>query len=127
VSAPTAPVILSALAPIHQALVAAGLRVVEDPADINPPCVYLAPPTLRFRFGQGSYEVDQTLLLCSSNTVKRAQYEELSDLMARSQSALGHRMVTARPADIWTADQTAVLAAYEMTWTDTIRMRGTAR
>ena len=45
------PVIVSALAPILQALAAAGLRVVEDPKDINPPCAYLAPPTLRFRFG----------------------------------------------------------------------------
>jgi hypothetical protein len=119
VSAP--PVILSALAPIIAALEAAGLRVVEDVKDINPPCVYVAPPTLRFRFRQGDYECDQTLVLCSSNTVKRAQYEELSDLMARSQSALGHHAVTARPADMWTADQTAVLAAYEMTFTDTIR------
>lgn len=122
--ATTVPVIISALAPILQALGAAGIRAYEDPKDINPPCAYLAPPTLRFRFGQGGYEADQTLLLCSSNTVKRAQYEELSDLMARSQSALGHRMVTARPADMWTADQTAVLAAYELTWTDTLRMRG---
>jgi hypothetical protein len=122
--ATTTPVILSALAPILQALEAVGIRVYSDPKDINPPCAYLAPPTLRFSFGKGGYEADQTLLLCSSNTVKRAQYEELSDLMARSQSALGYRMVTARPADIWTADQTAVLAAYELTWTDTVRMRG---
>jgi hypothetical protein len=119
----TSPVILEALQPIYTALVAAGLRVFLDPKEVNPPCVYLAPPTMRFRFRQGDYECDQTLLLCSGNTVQRAQYEELSDLLARSQSALGYRMVTARPADMWTADQTAVLAAYEMTWTDTIKHR----
>lgn len=120
---PYTPVILSALAPIMAALQAAGLRVYDDAAAINPPCLYLAPPTMRFRFGARGYEADMVLLACSSNTVKRAQYEELSDLIERTQQALGARIVQARPADIWTADQSAVLAAYELSWTDTIRNR----
>ena len=123
-SAPTTtPLILSAAQPILQALLAAGLRVYEDPKDLNPPCIYYAPPTLHFRFNRGDYECDQTLLLCSSNTAKRQQYQELSELLERAQEALGARMVTARRADIWTADQSSVLAAYELTWTDTIRNR----
>jgi len=121
--ATTLPLILSAAQPIIDALRAAGLRVYEDPKDLNPPCLYYAPPTLHFRFNRGDYQVDQTLLLCSSNTVKRIQYQELSDLMEAAQLALGARMVTARPADIWTADQSSVLAAYELTWSDTIRNR----
>lgn len=120
---PSFPLILEAVAPVLTALQAAGLRVVEDPKDVNPPCIYLAPPTMRFRFNRADYEVDFTLLLCSSNTVKRAQYEELSDMMMRAQDALGFPMVTARPADIWTADQTAILAAYEMTWTSAMKHR----
>jgi hypothetical protein len=125
VSAPasTLPFILSAAQPIIQALLDAGLRVTEDPKDINPPCVYYAPPTLHFRFRKSDYEVEQTLLLCSGNTNKRTQYQELSDLLTRCQDALGQRVVTARPADMWTADQTSVLGAYELTWTDTIRNR----
>ena len=127
VSAPPAttslPLILSAAQPILEALRAAGLRVYEDNRDINPPCIYYAPPTLHFRFNRGDYEADQTLLLCSNNTVKRIQYQELSELLEAAQEALGARMVTARPADVWTADQTAVVAAYELTWTDTIRNR----
>jgi len=126
VSAPPAttslPLILSAAQPILQALSAAGLRVYEDARDINPPCIYYAPPTLHFRFDRG-YDCDQTLLLCSGNTVKRIQYQELSELLEQAQVALGARLVTARPADMWTADQSTVLAAYELTWTDTIRNR----
>ena len=122
------PILISAAQPIIQALLGAGLRVFDDPKDMNPPCVYYAPPTLRFSFRAGDYECDQTLLLCSGHTVKRIQYQELSDLMATVQEALGGRVVTARPADVWTADQSAVLAAYELTWTDLIRQRkGTAR
>jgi hypothetical protein len=117
------PLILSAAQPILQALLDAGLRVAEDVKDINPPCVYYAPPTMRFRFQRNDYECDQTLILCSGNTVKRVQYQELSDLLTTVQDVLGARVVTARPADIWTADQTAVLGAYEVTWTDTIRNR----
>lgn len=117
------PLLISAAQPIIQALLDAGLRVFDDPKDINPPCVYYAPPALRFSFRAGDYECDQTLLLCSGHTVKRIQYQELSELMTTVQAALGGRVVSARPADVWTADQTAVLAAYEMTWTDTIRQR----
>jgi hypothetical protein len=117
------PILISAAQPIIQALLDAGLRVFDDPKDINPPCVYYAPPTLRFRFKANDYECDQTLLLCSGHTVKRIQYQELSDLLTTAQAALVGRLVTARPADMWTADQSAVLAAYEMTWTDLIRQR----
>lgn len=120
---PSFPLILEAMGPIMTALQSAGLRVYEDPKDVNPPCVYMAPPTLRFRFNRADYEVDQTLVLCSSNTSKRAQYQELSDLLMKVQDALGFQAVTVRPADIWTADQSAVLAAYELTWTDTFRHR----
>lgn len=121
------PILISAAQPIIQALLDAGLRVFDDPKDLNPPCVYYAPPTLRFSFRVGSYECDQTLLLCSGHTVKRVQYQELSELMAAVQQALGGAVVTARPADVWSADQSAVLAAYEMTWTDTIRQPKGAR
>jgi len=117
------PILISAAQPIIQALLGAGLRVFDDPKDINPPCIYYAPPTLRFRFKGNDYECDQTLVLCSGHTIKRIQYQELSDLLTRAQAALVGRMVTARPADMWTADQTAVLAAYELTWTDLIRQR----
>ena len=120
---PSYPLILEAIGPVLTALQGAGLRVFEDPKDVNPPCIYLAPPTLRFRFNRADYEIDFTLLLCSSNTTKSIQYQELSDLLMRAQAALGFPMVTARPADIWTADNTAVLAAYEMTWTDAVKHR----
>ena len=125
---PSFPLILEALGPIITALQDAGVRVYEDPKDVNPPCVYLAPPTLRFRFNRLDYEMDVALVICSSNTVKRAQYQELSDLLMTVQAALGVPGVTARPVDMWTADQSTLLGAYELTWTSTYkhRMRGTA-
>ena len=83
-------------------------RVTLDVKELNPPGLYLAPPILHYRFGQGSYAIECSLLVCASNTANRMEaLADLSDLLQRTQHALGDRAVTGRPADVWNQDQTA--------------------
>jgi hypothetical protein len=97
-------------------------RVFLDVRDLNPPCAFLHPPVLNYRtLADGRYSADQTLLLVASNTVRRESYEQLSRMLAEFRQALPGRGDVARPADIWTADGSAVLAGYELTWTDRFR------
>ena len=37
------------------------------------------------------------------------------------QEALTSRVAVARPVDIWASDSSAIIAAYELTWTDQLR------
>jgi hypothetical protein len=97
-------------------------RVALDVKDLNPPGLYLGPPVIHYRFGQGSYALEHTLLVCASNTANRIEaLADLADMLQRVQQALGDRAVLGRPADVWNQDQTAILAAYELTWTDQYR------
>lgn len=120
---PGAPTLLDALLQVLAPLDAIWPgRVFLDVKDLNPPCVFLHPPTINYRtLGEGRFSVDHTLLLIASNTVRREAYGQLSDLLGQFHAALPGRGVTARPADIWNADGTAVLAGFELTWTDRLR------
>ena len=97
-------------------------RVTLDVKDLNPPGLYLAPPIIHYRFASGTYGLEHALLVCASNTANRLEaLADLSDLLVRVQRTLGDRAVTGRPADVWNQDQTAILAAYELTWIDQYR------
>lgn len=122
-AAGTVPTLLQAMqALVAQLSVEFPGRVTLDVKDLNPPGLYLAPPTIHYRFGPGSYELEHVLLVCASNTANRTEaLADLADLLARVQRTLGDRAVLARPADVWNQDQTAILAAYELTWTDQYR------
>lgn len=104
-------------------LKAAGLRAFIDPRAVNPPCLLVLPPTMSFSFGRGGYSADYTVLAVSSSTDKRTQWMELSDLITRTQEALGWMVTMVRPADVWSADQSTLLPGYEMTWTEKERNR----
>lgn len=117
----TRPRLVDALAPILAALEGIPARVVYDAKDVNPPCFLLQPPVIHFAFRGGNFTAEQTLVVIAANTNRRTAYGELSDLLVAAQEAIGDAIVTGRPVDVWTADQTALLPAYELTWTDAVR------
>lgn len=114
-----APVIIAALTPVMEALQAAGVRVFDDVQDVNPPCVLMQPPVLTFRFKAGNYSAAQTAMLLTSNTVRRAQWVELSDLLEQVQQVLGYGIGDAVPVlSAYFPDGTGITAAYQISWTD---------
>ena len=97
-------------------------RVALDVKDLNPPGLYVAPPVIHYRFAAGTYALEFTLLVCASNTANRLEaLADLADMLQRVQLTLTDRAVLGRPADVWNQDQTAILPAYELTWTDQYR------
>jgi hypothetical protein len=96
-------------------------RVALDVKDVNPPGLLLQPPLLRFRFAEGTYAIEHTLLIVASNTTRRVALDDLGVMVQQAQAALDNRAVTARPVDVWNQDNTAILAGYELTWTDSVR------
>lgn len=118
-----APQLMDALLAVLEPLEAAWPgRVFVDVRDINPPCAFLHPPVINYRtLGDARFSADHTLLLVATNTVRRVAYEQLSRMLGEFHEALPGRGVQARPADIWAADNTAILPGYEITWTDRLR------
>lgn len=121
VTTATRPVINDAMRPILDALTAAGIRSTNDLKMLNPPCAYLAPPELSFRFRQGDFTAEHTLLLVASNTSRRLAFDEISQLLLLCQQVLGDRAQTARPVDVPTNDGSAVLLGYQLSWSERVR------
>lgn len=117
------PQIVDAMHRVVDTLTAAGIRTTVDVREVNPPCCWLQLPTVRFRFGvPGAMDVDYALLVVVGNSGNRwTDLDAISELLAAVQQALADRVVTARPADMWTTDGTGTLPAMELTWTDTVR------
>ena len=124
------PIITDAMAPILDALTAGGIRATNDLKMLNPPCVYLAPPELTFRFRQGDFTAGYTMLVVAANTSRRLAFDEMSQLILQVQSILGERAQTARPVDVPTQDGSAILLGYEFSWSERVRQpspqRGTS-
>jgi hypothetical protein len=117
------PRITDAMRAVVDTLTAAGIRATVDVREVNPPCCWVQLPTIRFRFATpGAFNVDFAVLAVVGNSGNRwADLDAISDLTAAAQEALGDRVATARPADMWTTDGTGTLPAMELTWTDTVR------
>lgn len=119
----SAPSIDGAMRMVLDALEPTGYRVAVDSRDLNPPGLLLNPPTLTYRFQSGSFDAVFTLVVTAANTERMAAYGELSEMIANISAALTGRVITARPVDVWSSDQTALIAAYELQWTDQLRSR----
>jgi hypothetical protein len=117
----TRPILTDAMAPVIDLLTAGGIRATNDIKMLNPPCVYLAPPELEFRFRQGDFTATYTMLLVAANTSRRLAFDEMSQLILSVQTILGERARTARPVDVPTNDGSAILLGYEFTWAERVR------
>jgi len=115
------PILLDAMTPILDALSGAGIRVLVDIKVINPPCAFLHPPELAFRFREGDFTARHKLLLIAAASDRTASYANMSDLLLQAQQALGDRAVVAVPAQVETSDLSTFLTAYELSWTENVR------
>jgi len=101
-------------------LTAAGIRAVLDERDINPPCVYVAPPAVSFRFGAGGFTAAFTGWCVTGAAGRNVDLVTLGALIDQVGAALGWSAVTADPADLLIPHQAAPLPAYRLTWSETI-------
>ena len=102
-------------------LTAAGIRACLDERDINPPCVYVAPPAVSFRFGRGDFTAAFTGWCVTGAAGRNVDLVNLGELLELAAAALEWRVVTADPADLLIPHQAAPLPAYRITWTETIK------
>ena len=101
-------------------LTAAGVRATLDERDINPPCVYVAPPGVVFRFGRGDFTAAFTAWCVTGAAGRSADLATLGGLLESVGIALDWAGVTADPADLLIPHQAAPLPAYRLTWTERI-------
>lgn len=99
-------------------LTAAGVRATLDERDINPPCVYVAPPALTWRFGRGDFTAAFTAWCVTGAAGRNADLATLGDLLESVGIALDWAGVTADPADLLIPHQAAPLPAYRVMWTE---------
>jgi len=115
------PTLLDALTPVVAMLEAAGIRVTLDYSKLNPTGCYLGPPELDYRFKAGDFTASYTLLVVAGSNDGTRAISVLSAELDRVIVALGNRPVTARPVTVVPADNSNVLSAMEVQWTDRIR------
>lgn len=118
---------VDAMAQVVDLLAAAGIRVFVDTSEINPPGVLVQPPTMRYRFRKGDADVDMALIVIVGNNESRHALAQLSELVGDVQEVLGERCVLGRPAEVFLAEQSASLRAYELTYSDSLRITETTR
>ena len=109
----------AAAAAIVARLKAAGLRATVDERDINPPAVWVKPPTLVFRFGKG-WSAAWTLQAVVPDTGRNNALAALGALIEKVQTAMDWAVVTATPIALIIPGGAAPLPGYEMTFNERI-------
>ena len=102
-------------------LTAGGVRATLDERDINPPCVYVAPPAVEYRFGRGDFTATFTAWCVTGAAGRAADLSALGDLLDAVGIALDFAGIRADPADLLIPQQAAPLPAYRITWSERIR------
>lgn len=112
-----------AVADVVARLRAGGVRAVSDLRDVNPPCVYVTPPQLAFRFGKGYADAGWTIAAVVPNSGRDAALKLLGPLISQVAAALPATPITdGRPVDLSGLDGGAPLPAYELTFTSRISL-----
>lgn len=112
------PDVAGAVQSVVDRLTGAGVRATLDERDINPPCVYVAPPAVTFRFGRGDFTAVFTAWCVTGAAGRSADLATLGDLLEQLGEASDWAAVTADPADLLIPHQAAPLPAYRVTWTE---------
>ena len=103
-------------------LKAAGLRATADLRDVNPPCVYVPPPQIAYRFGKGIADLTWTVAAIVPNTGRDVALRNLTPLIDDVAAALSATPVTTgRPIDVTGLDGGAPNPAYELTFVSRTR------
>lgn len=112
----------AAAAAIVAQLAAAGIRATVDERDLNPPCVWVGPPTLSWRFGKGTWDAGWVLTAVVPDTGRGYSNNALAALVVRVQDAMGWLAQNARPvALIVPGTGGTPMPGYEMTFTQRIK------
>lgn len=114
------PNLAAAVAGYVDALQAAGIRASADTRDLNPPCVHVNPPEVRYRFGKG-WDATWRAYVVAADTGPTESLAVVGELLESVQAALGGLVVSGRPAELLSLDGGPPLPAYELNWTDRIR------
>ena len=101
-------------------LLAAGIRATNDERDINPPCVFVAPPDVQFRFARGDFTAAFTVWAVTGAAGRNVDLANLGQLLEQVGVALDWAQVAADHSDLLVPHQAAPLPAYRMTWTERI-------
>lgn len=115
---------LAALA-IRELLIEQGIRATVDIRDLNPPCVLIEAPELRYRYGPETADAQWTALCVVPNVGPGPALHLLQGLLTDTLLALntaGIAPTAARPVTIQpqVKDPGGPLPAYALTWTDTL-------
>jgi hypothetical protein len=113
--------IADAVTSVVDRLTAAGIRATMDERDLNPPCVYVAPPAVAWRFGRGDFECDFTIWAVTGAAGRNIDLPNLAVLVTQVAEALHLITVRAAPADLLVPHQAAPLPAYRITFTEHVR------
>jgi hypothetical protein len=102
-------------------LLAVGVRAVLDERDINPPCVYVAPPALSWRFARNDFDAEFVLWVITNAAGRNIDLVNLGELLDDVTAALQFAAVRGEPADLLIPHQAAPLPAYRITFTERVR------
>jgi hypothetical protein len=106
-------------------LLAAGVRAVLDERDINPPCVYVAPPAVSWRFARNDFDAEFTVWAITNAAGRNIDLVNLGELLDDVTAALQFAAVRAEPADLLIPQQAAPLPAYRLLFTQRVRQQRT--
>jgi hypothetical protein len=116
------PDVDAAAAAIVARLAAAGVRASIDERDLNPPCVWVGPPTMSWRFKRGTWDAEWLLTAVVPDTGRGTSTAALAALVVKVQDAMGWAGVTARPVSLLVPGTGGVpLPGYEMSFTQRIQ------
>jgi hypothetical protein len=118
--------VAAAVASVVDRLTAGGVRAYLDERDVNPPCVFVTPPAVAWRFGRGDFTATFTVWAVTGAAGRNVDLTNLGALLEQAAAALGFAAVTAEPADLLLPHEAAPLPAYRMTWKETVRQPITA-
>ena len=119
--------VAGAVQEIVDRLTAVGLRAVQD-RDINPPCVYVAPPAVSWRFARNDFDAEFVVWVVTGSAGGRLDLVNLGEQLDDVTAALQFAAVRGEPNNLLVPEQSAPLPAYRLTFTDRIRQpRPTAK
>jgi hypothetical protein len=113
--------IAGAVAGVLDRLTVAGIRATLDERDINPPCVYVPPPAVTWRFRGGDFDAEFTAWCVTGAAGRNIDLPNLATLIEQVTAALRFTAVRGDPADLMVPHQAAPLPAYRLTWTERTR------
>lgn len=101
-------------------LTGAGIRATADIRNINPPCVYVPPPWINWRFGKGYVDLSWTLNLVVPNSGRDVALKNLGPLLIDVYEALvpiNCAPTDARYSELTVPDGGPPMPCYEMNLT----------